>query len=327
MLPSEKKREWHAKQEGETNHAHGKYPHERTLREHIENGIVNIDKPRGPTSHTIVDWVKKTLKAGKAGHTGTLDPHVTGVLPVAIENATKTIQALLPAGKEYVCLMKLHKQAEEQRIKEVFKEFTGTIYQKPPLKSAVVRKLRTREIYYLDIIEIEGMEVLFRVGCEAGTYIRKLCHDIGLVLGAGANMQELRRTKSGPFTEETLVTLTELRDAYEYWKEDGNEKYLRKMIQPVENAVVHLPKVVIHDSAVNPVCNGSPLMVPGIMKLQDMEKRELTAVFTLKGELVCLGRALMSSTEILEQKKGMAVKTERVVMKAGTYPKNKKTTD
>lgn len=327
MLPSEKKREWHTKQEGETNPAHGKYPHERTLREHIENGIVNIDKPRGPTSHTVVDWVKKTLKAGKAGHTGTLDPHVTGVLPTAIENATKTIQALLPAGKEYVCLMKLHKQAEEQKIKEVFKEFTGTIYQKPPLKSAVVRKLRTREIYYLDIIEIEGMEVLFRVGCEAGTYIRKLCHDIGLVLGAGANMQELRRTKSGPFTEETLVTLTELRDAYEYWKEDGDERYLRKMIQPVENAVVHLPKAVIHDSAVNPVCNGSPLMVPGIMKLQDMEKGELTAVFTLKGELVCLGRALMSSTEILENKKGMAVKTERVVMKAGTYPKNKKTTD
>lgn len=324
MLPSEKKRDWHTKQEGETNPAHGTYPQERTIGEHIKNGVVNIDKPKGPTSHTIVDWTKKMLGVSKAGHSGTLDPHVTGVLPTALENSTKIVQTLLPAGKEYVCLMKLHKPLEEKKLLETLKKFTGTIHQKPPLKSAVVRKVRPREIYYLDVLEIDGMEVLFKVGCEAGTYIRMLCHDIGLAAGMGANMQELRRTKSGPFTEDTIATLWELRDAYEYWKEGGEEKYLRKIIQPVENAVAHMPKLIMHDSAVNPVCNGSPLMVPGILKLQDFEKEELVATFTLKGELVSLGKAQMSAKEILESKKGMAIKTDRVILKLGTYPKTPK---
>lgn len=317
-----KELEWLVKSEGEAG-SYGSLPKDRPIERYIDNGIVNIDKPRGPTSHNVVDWVKKILNLKKAGHGGTLDPAVTGVLPACLGNATKVVQALLYSGKEYVCLMRLHKDVEQEETKSVFKKFVGEIYQKPPLKAAVVRKLRIREIYYLNIIEIDGKEVLFKVGCEAGTYIRKLCHDMGLLLG-GAHMSELRRTKSGPFDETTLVTLIELKDAYSFWKEEKEEKYLRKFIQPVESALPHLPKVVIDDAAVHPVCNGFPLAVPGILKLQSgIEPEDLVPILTQKGELVALGKSKMSSKQILDSKKGIAIKIDRVIMPLGTYPKIK----
>ena len=159
--------------------------------------------------------MKRILEVEKAGHSGTLDPKVTGILPVLLGDATRVMDTLLLAGKEYICLMRVHKPQPKKRIIEVCGEFVGPIFQKPPLKSSVVKQLRIRTIYYLDVLEIEEQHVLMRVGCEAGTYIRKLCFDIGLALGTGANMEELRRTKAGPFREdETLVTLHQLKDAY-----------------------------------------------------------------------------------------------------------------
>ena len=325
MLPSDIKREWIVKQEGETDPSFGCMPKDRTIEDHILNGVVNIDKPRGPTSHTVADWVKKMLKVKKTGHTGTLDPGVTGSLPMCIANATKVVQTLLPAGKEYICIMRLHKEVPKEEIMDACKSFVGVISQMPPLKSAVVRKTRQRHIYYLDVLEIEGKDVLFRVGCEAGTYIRTLCVQIGERLGITASMSQLRRTRSGPFDESTLVKLHELKDAYDFWKEEGKEKYLRKFIQPVEAAVRHLPKIVVHDSAVDYICNGSPVMVPGILKLETgIKPKDMVCIFTLKGELVGLGKALMASQEIVDRKKGIAIKTDRVLMKLGTYPRKKK---
>ena len=105
------------------------------------------------------------------------------------------------SGKEYICVMKLHGDSNEGQIKQVLSEFEDEIYQRPPLRSSVKRQLRTRRIYYIDYIETDGRNVLFKVACEAGTYIRKLCFDIGEILGVGAHMQELRRTRSGSFTE------------------------------------------------------------------------------------------------------------------------------
>ena len=313
-------REWLSKTESETDFKYGCMPKDRPIRDYLSNGIVNIDKPKGPTSHTVADWVKKMLGAKKTGHSGTLDPAVTGVLPICIDNATKVVQALLLSPKEYVCVMRMHRPLPEEEIKKLCKKFVGTIYQKPPLKSAVVRKLRPRRVYYLDVLEVDGQDVLFKIGCEAGTYVRTICHQLGKE-SVGAHMSELRRTASGPFDERTIVSLIELRDAYEFFKE-GEEKYLRKFVQPVEAAIRDLPKVVIHDSAVNPVCNGSPLMVPGISKLESgMKPDDLVAILTLKGELVALGRALMPSQEVMDRKKGIAVKTDRVIMKLGTYPR------
>ncbi len=153
----------------------GKFPQHRSVEEHINLGIVNIDKPAGPTSHQVSAYVKKILNIKKSGHSGTLDPSVTGVLPVGLQKSTKIIQTLLKAGKEYVCVMHLHKPIPEYKLYQVFEKFTGRIKQLPPIKSSVKRQLRERTIYYIKILEVQDQDVLFQVGCQAGTYIRKLC--------------------------------------------------------------------------------------------------------------------------------------------------------
>jgi H/ACA ribonucleoprotein complex subunit 4 len=323
LLPSEKKRELLIKGEDSTDERFGKRPKERTIREYVVKGVLNLDKPAGPTSHEVTSWVKKILEIEKAGHSGTLDPNVTGLLPIMLGDATKAVDALLTAGKEYVCLMKLHALVPEREIKRIFNEFTGEIFQKPSIKSAVKRETRIRRIYYIEFLEMEGENILFKVGCEAGTYIRKLCHDIGLALGTGAHMQELRRTKSGPFREDdTMVTLFDIKDAYIVWKENGNEEPLRKVILPMESGLSHLPKIVIRDNAVDALCHGASLAAPGVLQVETgIEKGDTVVVLTLKDEAVSFGKAQMKSAEILKAATGIVANTERVLLSPGTYPK------
>jgi len=322
-LPLEVERELLVKSPARTDPKYGVAPDKREIQEHITRGVVNIDKPSGPTSHEVVAWTKKILDLRIAGHSGTLDPRVTGVLPIMLGDATRAVGALLVAGKEYVCAVRLHRQVSEKKVREVFREFTTTIYQKPPLKSAVRREIRPRKIYYLNILEIEGKDILFKVGCEAGTYIRKLCHDIGEAIGSGANMSDLRRTRSGPFGEDqTLVRLHELKDAYVVWKEEGDETLLRKLILPMEFALKHLPKIYIRDTAVDALCHGADLAAPGVVSLESkIERGNMVAVFTLKGEAVALGIAELSTDEILKAKEGLAVNSSRVLMSPGVYPR------
>ncbi|MCS4541563.1 MAG: RNA-guided pseudouridylation complex pseudouridine synthase subunit Cbf5 [Euryarchaeota archaeon] len=324
QLPFEKKgREILIKAEESTDPKYGCPPENRAIEEHIKKGVINLDKPRGPTSHEVVAWVKRILSLKKAGHGGTLDPNVSGVLPTALEDATKVIQTLLSAGKEYICVMHLHEHASEASIKEVCREFTGTILQKPPIRAAVKRQIRPRKIYYIDVLEIIEKDVLLRVGCEAGTYLRKLTHDVGEALGVSAHMAELRRTQTGPFKEdETLTKLHELMDSYHFWKEDGEEKFLKKIIQPLEKTVQHLPRVTVRDSAVDAICHGAHLAVPGILQAETGIKRDdFVAVFTLKNELISLGRSELTTDQIIELNKGIAIRTERVIMLPGTYPR------
>jgi len=296
---------------------YGKKPEERKTEQLINYGIVNIDKPQGPTSHQVSDYVKKILGISKAGHSGTLDPKVTGVLPIALGRATRIVQALLPAGKEYIALMYLHKPIEEAKIKKAFKDFTGKIRQKPPVKSAVKRVERTRNIYYINILEMDEQNILFKVGCQAGTYIRTLCHQIGKKLGCGAHMAELRRTKVASFSEETLHTLQDLTDALYYYKNEKNDKYLRKVIQPIENAVKHLPKVWVLDTTINTLTHGRDLAIPGISKIEsEIKKQDTIAIMTLKNELIALGTAMMDSKEIIKKDKGIAVRTDKVFIQA-----------
>jgi H/ACA ribonucleoprotein complex subunit 4 len=323
LLPSEIKRDVFVKSEDSSGEKSGIRPEERPIQEYIQKGVVNLDKPAGPTSHEVTSWVKKILELEKAGHSGTLDPNVTGLLPVMLGHATKAVDALLTAGKEYICLMKLHTQVPEKELKSVFREFKGEIYQKPSIISAVKRETRVRNIYYLELLEVEDKNVLFRVGCEAGTYIRKLCHDMGMAMGTGAHMQELRRTKSGPFREdETMITLHDLKDAYVEWKENGNEAMLRKVVLPMERALMHLPKLVIRDNAVDALCHGAGLAAPGVLTLESgIEKGDPVAVFTQKGEAVSFGVAQMKTLDILRAATGIVATTDRVFMEPGTYPK------
>ena len=323
MLPSDRVRSVLVKRSGKTDPAYGTPPLQRSLEAHLRLGAINLDKTSGPTSHEVAAWVKRILEVDKAGHSGTLDPKVTGILPVLLGDATRVMDTLLLAGKEYICLMHVHKPQPRKRILEVCQEFTGPIFQKPPLKSSVVKELRIRTIYYLEVLEVDGPYVLMRVGCQAGTYIRKLCFDIGLALGTGANMEELRRTKAGPFREdETLVTLHQLKDAYVAFKETGDESGLRRVIQPVEAALRHLPHLIIADNAVDAICHGAPLAAPGLLSLEtDIVKGDGVALFTLKGEAVAIARAELASYEMLASKTGIVAATERVIMEPGTYPK------
>lgn len=313
------------KKEASTNPNYGCVPEKRPIETLINCGIVNIDKPCGPTSHQVSSYVQKILDIKKAGHSGSLDPKVTGVLPIALGRATKIVEVLLKSPKEYVGIMHLHSKVEENRLREVIRKFIGEITQLPPLRSAVKRKPRTKKIYFIKILEIENKDVLFKVGCEAGTYIRKLCHDIGLELGCGAHMKELRRIKAGPYDESTLITLQDLKDAYWFYKNENNEKFLRHCIQPIESAIKYLPKVWVLDSTVNSVCNGVDLKVPGIAKLEQFDVNDLIAILTLKNELVALGISQISSVRVMKEDKGIAVITKKVFMSPGTYPKSHRT--
>jgi H/ACA ribonucleoprotein complex subunit 4 len=248
---------------------------------------------------------------------------VTGVLPIALKDATRVIQALLLSGKEYVCVMRLHSNVSEDRIKAVLDEFQGAIYQRPPLRASVKHRLRTRKIYYLDFLEMDERNVLFCVGCEGGTYIRKLCYDLGEALGTGAHMQELRRTRAGPFNEKDgLVSLYDVSYFYGQWKEKSDESALRQFIFPMEQALALLPGVFVRDSAVDALCHGANLAAPGVLSLEaDIRRGDVVAVFTQKGEAVIYAKALVSAEEVLAMEHGLVAQTMRVLMDRGTYPK------
>jgi H/ACA ribonucleoprotein complex subunit 4 len=302
-------------------------PFKRSVEDLIHYGVVNIDKPSGPTSHQVSAFVQKILKINKSGHSGTLDPKVTGCLPIALDRGTRIVQGLLTAGKEYVCVMHLHSLIDEAKVREVMlTKFVGKIRQLPPVKSAVKRQFRNRRIYYIDIIEIVGQDVLFTVGCQAGTYIRKLCHDIGEALDTGAHMAELRRTKAGPFNEGTsLCSLQDLTDAFHYYKEEGDETRIRNLIKPIEVAIDHLPKVWVADTAVDALAQGATLKVPGIMKVEsEIQVDEPIAILTLKNELVAVGKSLLTSKQMQTDERGIAVRSSQVFMRTSVYPRVEK---
>ncbi len=307
--------------DAETDPSYGCDPYKRPIEKLLKACVLNIDKPRGPTSHEVAFTVRGLLGAEQAGHGGTLDPAVSGVLPILVDEATKCAEAVMKGGKEYVCVMRLHGEVSNEKLEEALKLFTGEIYQVPPVRSSVSRRIRTRTIYRIELLERDGRNVLLRIACSGGTYIRKLCSDIGLYLKCGAHMQELRRTRAGPFSEETAYTLLDLYAALKEYRETGNEESLRRILRPLEEAVQHLPKIYLLDTAVDAICHGANLAVSGIAKLEDtVRKGETVALMTLKGELVALGKSLMNSSEILEKDHGIAVDTERVIMERGTYP-------
>jgi len=219
--------------------------------------------------------------------------------------------------------MQLHKPVPEDRLISVIKQFIGVIYQKPPVRSSVKRSLRRKRVNTINLLEYTGKYALLHVDCEAGTYMRKLCWDIGLILGVGAHMRELRRVRTGPFHEDRgLVRLQDLAEALYRWRSEGKDDLLRKYIMPGEYIVCGIPKVVLRDTAVESIVYGAVLAVPGIALIQEGIKRgDIVALHTLKGELIGLARALMSSSEVLESERGEAFKPERVIMEPGLYPR------
>ncbi|MGD1005530.1 MAG: RNA-guided pseudouridylation complex pseudouridine synthase subunit Cbf5 [Methanoregulaceae archaeon] len=281
------------------------------------SGLVIIDKPRGPSSHQVTAWVGKMLGC-RVGHSGTLDPQVSGVLLIMLGNAVRLAPLMLKHEKEYVCLMRLHDDVPREQLEQVIKEFVGKIYQRPPRKSAVKRSLRIRTIYKIEILDFENRLVLFRVHCDAGTYIRSLCHHIGLALGIGAHMQELRRTRSGTFDETQVHTLHELKSACIHVSA-GDAKALSSLILPVEAALPDIPRVVVRNSAIDAICHGAQLAGVGILMCDQFKKGETVTVLSQKNEFICLGAALLSSTEFIPGGVGLVIAPTTVFMRPGTY--------
>lgn len=307
-----------------TSTKYGYHPDSRPLDVLLDNGIILLDKPSGPTSHELVAWTKRILGITKAGHSGTLDPGTTGLLPIGLGDATKALSILLLGPKEYYAIARIHQQKDLGLIDSVLGQFTGEIYQRPPQRSSVKRSTRVRRIYELQRLESAENILLLRVLCEAGTYIRKLVYDIGEVLGTGATMFELRRTRVSVFSEspDNLVRLHDLVDAVETFKETKKEEKIRSIIKPIELALEGVLSVAVKDSAVDALCHGAQVAIPGIVAIdKNIQKGNLVAIYSLKGEIVALGEANMNPEEIRENDKGIAFNIKRLIMKPDTYPR------
>jgi len=310
-----------------TNNDYGTYYDKRSFEQLLQYGLILLDKPPGPTSHETVAWLKRILKIPKAGHSGTLDPQVSGVLPMGLGDGTKALEVLLYGPKEYHAIGRLHSLPSPEKLKKVLEEFTGELYQKPPQRSAVLRQTRTRTIYELELLEQKERLMVLRVLCEAGTYIRKLIYDIGEILGPGATMIELRRTRVHQFNENSkLVTLHELANAYSLWTEKKDDSKLKELIIPIEHAFSEIKSVIIRDSTVDALCHGAQLAIPGVLEVStDLKVDDLVAIYTQKGEIVALAKTLLSLEDIKENTKGYAFETKRLIMSPNTYPKKWRT--
>ncbi|KAG5726070.1 Centromere/microtubule-binding protein cbf5 [Termitomyces sp. T112] len=301
-------------------------PLKRDITSYIKSGVINLDKPSNPSSHEVVAWLRRILRVEKTGHSGTLDPKVTGCLIVCIDRATRLVKSQQGAGKEYVCVLRLHASLPNPTVlPRALQTLTGALFQRPPLISAVKRQLRIRTIHQSSLLEFDEKRNLavFWVSCEAGTYIRTLCVHLGLVLGVGGHMQELRRVRSGAMSEnDDIVTMHDVMDAQWLYDNTRDESYLRRVIRPLECLMVGYKRIVVKDSAVNAVCYGAKLMIPGLLRYEaDIGVNEEVVLMTTKGEAIALAIAQMSTVELATCDHGVVAKVKRCIMERDTYPR------
>jgi len=309
--------------ESVTDDRFGYYPYYRPIPILFDYGLVLIDKPSGPTSHEVASWVKRILNIEKSGHSGTLDPGATGLLPMGLGESTKALSVLLLGPKEYYSIARFHSNFDRDILEKILIEFHGDIYQRPPQRSSVKRMTRIRRIHEIEYVEENKNLILLRILCQAGTYIRKLIYDIGEIMGSGATMVELRRTRVSHFFErDGLIKLHDLYNAFYLYKKKNDEENLRNVIKPIETCFKEIPTVVIRDTAVDALCHGAQLAIPGISEISpSIQKDDLVAIYTLKGEIVGLAQSLMNINEIVSNKNGIAFTMKRLIMKPNTYPK------
>lgn len=300
-------------------------PLKRALATYLKYGVINLDKPANPSSHEVVAWIKRILRVDKTGHSGTLDPKVTGCLIVCVDRATRLVKAQQSAGKEYVAVVRFHAAVSEQKVRRAVETLTGALFQRPPLISAVKRQLRIRTIYASKLLEYDEDRHLavFWVSCEAGTYIRTLCVHLGLLVGVGGHMQELRRVRSGAMDENShLVTMHDVLDAQHHYDATRDESYLRRVVKPLEILLTSYKRLVVKDSAVNALCYGAKLMIPGLLRFaDDIEVNEEVVLMTTKGEAIAVGVALMTTSVMADCDHGAVARVKRVIMERDTYPR------
>ena len=305
-----------------TNPSIGGEPDSRDVMERLASGFILLDKPAGPTSHQLASWARDMFGLERLGHGGTLDPFATGVLPLMAGKAMKLTKKILTHKKTYICVFRFATAPDETRLAEVMKQLTGRVYNVPPEVSAVKVQVRTRKIYTFENIEIKGNDMIARVYCEAGTYIRTIARDMGLLLDMKVQLKELRRENTGVFKLEDCITMQELADAIWLWKECDQPEALLRVIHPIEKLLLDLPSATVKDSAAAALAHGAPLLRPGIINIKsDVKAGKQVMIETLKGEAVGIVTLTLSTNEIATINEGEVARPSMVLLDEGLYPR------
>ncbi|MGB0628885.1 MAG: RNA-guided pseudouridylation complex pseudouridine synthase subunit Cbf5 [Candidatus Thalassarchaeaceae archaeon] len=301
---------------------HGKIPSERGLEALMEAGVILVDKPPGPSSHQLASWARDILGLKRLGHGGTLDPFATGALTLLLGKATRLTEVVLSGNKTYIAVLKIDSSISSRQVEEVLERFSGEIYNVPPLESAVKIRVRTRTIQEIKLLESDQEDGLHTVSvsCQAGTYIRTLARDIGLMLGTPCVLSELHRHSTGSFEQSSLCTMQQLADAA-MLAEEGDEESLCRLIAPVERILGSIPGVWVRDSAIASICHGAPLAVPGVVSLDSgMSAGDKTVIWSAKGEAIAVGEMIVDSSDVPNMTEGELVKPKIVLMDKDEYP-------
>jgi len=307
----------------ETLAEHGSAPDARTIDQLLEGGFILLDKAPGPSSHQVSAWARDLFGLEKLGHGGTLDPFATGVLPLLAGKAMRLTGTILTHDKSYLAIFKVHGGIDRSALDDAMSNLTGKVYNVPPEISAVRVQVRTRTIYEFKILDIEGESVLVSIKCEAGTYVRTMARDLGLLLNTTVELKELRRPSSGEYTLAQSVTMQQIADAYWLWKERGDETAMRRILHPVETLLLDLPRIVIKDGAAAALSHGAPLLRPGLVSIaEDLKAKQEVLIVTQKGEVVALAKLSVTGSTIQEMKQGEVAKPHTVLMKQDTYPRS-----
>jgi len=285
-----------------------------------EGAFLLVDKPRGPSSHQVTAWVRDLIGVETAGHAGTLDPNVSGLLWVGTGPALKLLPLVLEFPKRYLAAVLFHGPVSKHELERVLAEFTGPIYQTPPVRSAVKRERRVRTIHRLTLVEAEKTSILLDIVADSGTYVRTLAVDLGEALGVGGNLQELRRVATGPFEEHAAVRLATIADAVAA-RAAGDPAPLLGLLHPIAEVWREFPSIVLKDAAASAVAHGAGLARGGILAIpRPFARGAHVALLGRTGSLVATGIAEHASEEIPAVRHGWVVGSTRVFVDPAAYP-------
>ena len=305
-----------------TDAAFGTSPDDRTLEQRLASGFILVDKPAGPTSHQLAAWARDLLGLDRLGHGGTLDPFATGVLPLMTGRCMKITNKILKHQKTYIAVFRFRTMPEINDLKATMATMTGRIYNVPPEVSAVKVQVRTRTIHAFELLDTDGQDAVARIICDAGTYIRTMARDMGLLLNTPVSLKELRRENSGMFDLNDCITMDQLADAVWLWKECGQAEALNAIVHPIEKLLVDVPRCTVKDSAVAALSYGAPLLRPGLVSIPaGLKKGTELLVTSLKEEAVGFVKLKADSDDIPAMESGELARPSMVLMDTEVYPR------
>ncbi|RME81075.1 MAG: RNA-guided pseudouridylation complex pseudouridine synthase subunit Cbf5 [Planctomycetota bacterium] len=308
--------------EGEDKSYIGTLPRDRSIPELLRTSVVCLDKPHNRTTHQTTQGVKKILGVKKVGHGGQLEPVMSGLVVVLLEDACKITRFIIQGDREYVFRLQFSREVPRERLERAFAKFTGKIKQVPPLRSKTRRVLRTKFVESIEILDARPRWAKVKVICESGTYLRKLFYDMTRLLRANVSLSHIRRTRSGNLTIQQAVTFGELSKAYQAYKNEGNEEPLRSILIPMEETIFQ-KKIYLTDASIPKICSGRPVFIDNIVAFDDeIEAEEVVAMFSLNEELVAIGKTICSGETMKTLEDGVVAYPIRVVMPHHLFRQN-----